>query len=389
MDVGKTIALTFLDDFNMNSDPMWGPHTPGQLSGLAFDPRSKNYFAISDDRYDRDQPDWSRGHPRFYKINIPITQAGRRFADKWTVALSNKFRLTYLRDVDGKHMPFEKLDAEGIALLPNGNLAIASEGNAQVGAKANGIELPVTNPAVYEFTPKGKIVRSYPIPEYYYPVFAGKTPTQGVVNNNGFESLTRFGDFLYTATEAPLVQDGGAVTFQKGGYARILKLVRNGDTTQPVQEFAYPVDRVPLPTSWGEPGTAKGGENGVVELIALDEQTLLVLERAFIKDPYFRNHVRLYRADLKRATNTLGQQKLDAARLKPVKKELLLDFEEILDQLEPNRLKGTEYGALENYEGMTLVKLPNGSLGIVFVSDNNHKVAHQRQSLLLFRIDGI
>lgn len=389
MDISKPLTLTFLDDFNMNSGPVWGPMTPGQLSGLAFDPTTKNYFAISDDRYDRDQPDWSRGHTRFYKISLPITIEGKGPSSKWTISLSKKFRLTYLKDMDGKNMPFEKLDAEGITLLPNGNLAIASEGNAQIGGKANGAELPPFNPALYEFTPRGKMVQSYPIPEYYHSVFEGRTATRGVVNNNGFESLARFENYLYTATEAPLVQDGGAVTFERGGFTRILKLARSGNSYQPAQEFAYPVDRVPLPTSWGAPGVAKGGENGVVELIALDENNLLVLERAFIKEPYFRNHIRLYRVNLNGATNTLGQEKLDTNHLQAVKKELLLDFEEILNRLEPNKLKGTERGALENYEGMVLVKLPDGSQGIVFISDNNHKVAHQRQSLLLFRVDGI
>lgn len=372
-----TVRLEYLDDFNMTSEPVWGPMTPGQISGLAYDPSQKSFFAISDDRYNPDDKR-SRGHPRFYQLTMSISQNAIRFSDQ--------FKFTYLKDKKGKHIPFEKGDGEGIVILPNGNLAIATEGWAEMGLKIDGRVLPLANPSIDEFRRDGKWVRAYRVPDYYRPEFSkdGKQ-TQGVFRNNGFESLTQFKDTLFTATEGPLVQDGGPATFEKGGLARILVLnsKRNG-AYAPTQEFAYPIDPIPVPSSWGTE-RPESGENGISEMLAIDNNTLLVLERSFATKPYWRNHVRLYQVDLRGATNTLREKTLSET-VRPVKKELVFDFEELLPKLEPKGVQKNASGVLENYEAMAVVNLPDGTRGLVIVSDNNHNHPHQRQTALLFRL---
>jgi len=375
------VQLEFLDDFNMPSEPIWGPLTPGQLSGLMFDSSLKKFLSVSDDRFDSTNKK-SRGHPRYYTLSISVSQNSQ--TGKMEITLSDKFESTYLVDKKGDYIPFENGDGEGIVILPNGNLAIATEGQAEQGSKVEDRLLPLTSSSIDEFDRNGTWVRSYPIPSYYQPRFDMKgKQTRGVFRNNGFESLTIAGDSIFTATEGPLVQDGGAVTFERGGFTRIMLLKPKHGMYSPVKEFAYPVDAIPFPTSWGT-DKPEGGENGISEMIALDENTLLVLERAFILKPYFRNHIRLYQVDLREATNTLGQKNI-SKDVRSVKKQLVLDFEDILPRLKPNEVQKKPVGNLENYEAMAFVNLPDGSRGLVIASDNNHNPPNQRQVFLLFR----
>lgn len=367
-----TVRLKYLAGFGMTSEPVWGPMTPGQISGFAFDPSQKSFFAISDDRFNPDDKK-SRGHPRFYRLALPISQNTR--TGRWDIRLSDQFQFTYLSSKKGDYIPFERGDGEGIVILPNGNFAIATEGWAEVGRKIAARMIPLAAPSVDEFRRDGRWVRSFPVPGYYRPQFdkQGKQRA-GVFRNNGFESLTHFGTTLFTATEGPLVQDGGPATFEKGGFVRILVLqsARNGAYT-PRREFAYPVDSIFLPPSWGKE-KPEGGENGVSEMIALDENRLLVMERAFLPKPYLRNHIRIYQVDIRGAENTLGRKTLPK-EVEPLEKRLILDW---------CIQKGQKQ--CENYEAMAFVDLPDGTRGLVLAVDNNHNHPYQRQALLLFRL---
>lgn len=379
-----TIRLTFLDDFYMTAEPLWGLMTPGQLSGLVFDKNSGTFLAISDDRYDPDRASELRADPRYYKLKIDITQ--NPTTRQFHIFLPPQTDFTYFATKAGSHFAYEELDAEGLALLPNNHIAVSSEGNASQTERAHGTVLPPVGPGLFEFDRAGSFLQNYPIPDYYQPVFEDTRTVRGIPYNRGFESLSYFNSHLYTCTEAPLVQDGGPVSFEKGAYARLLQFTQKDQTFVPSAEFAYPVDPIPLPASWGQKGPATHGDSGVVEMIALDESTFLVLERAYVDAPYFRNHIRLYKASLRGATNTLGQETLKAD-IKPVQKELVLDFDTLLENLEPNDLKKLPHGTLENYEGMALVTLPDGHEGLIVISDNNFNVKYQRQALLLFRLD--
>jgi 3-phytase len=66
--------------------------------------------------------------------------------------------------------------------------------------------------------------------------------------------------------------------------------------------------------------------------------------------------------------------------LRPVQKELVLDLEDIVGELNP------EFPTLDNFEGMCFgPRLPNGNRTLILVSDNNFR-ARQRTAFLVFEI---
>ncbi|GAA0605942.1 hypothetical protein GCM10009416_49140 [Craurococcus roseus] len=107
--------------------------------------------------------------------------------------------------------------------------------------------------------------------------------------------------------------------------------------------------------------------NGLVELLALDDQgTLLALERSFSTGA--GNDIRLFLA----RPDPAGP---DGSGRVPLRKELVLDFDEI----------GV---ALDNVEGMAFgPDLPDGRRTLVFVSDDNFAETQITQ-FLAFAVNG-
>jgi len=111
--------------------------------------------------------------------------------------------------------------------------------------------------------------------------------------------------------------------------------------------------------------------NGVVELLPLDDDTLIAMERSFsVGAPDTGNTIKLYKVDLRGATNVNGVASLAGVDYRPVRKTLLLD----LDRL------GIP---LDNVEGLTFgPRLHHGRRSVVLVSDNNFAAAQFTQFLL-------
>lgn len=123
-------------------------------------------------------------------------------------------------------------DPKGIAILPNGNVAIASERDAD------------GDPAIYEVTRDGVLVGEFAIDPKFVPDVVGEGRTRGVRDNLGFESLTVSPDasVLTYATERALVQDGPTATLDNPGYARIVQA--DAATGEVIAEYAYEVDPI-------------------------------------------------------------------------------------------------------------------------------------------------
>jgi len=168
---------------------------------------------------------------------------------------------------------------------------------------------------------------------------------QGIVPNRGIESLT-FDEnkkHLFFTTEQPIKM--------KGEFEEFLRITRLNIETNQFTYYNYP-----LQTS---------NENGVSALLLLNERTLLVLERGFDKKEN-EAIVKLYRVRLEDDT------------LPPLKKELLLDFREILRTF-PEGLK-----KVDNFEGMSRGPTrPDGSPTLIFASDNNFSLKQKNDFLIL------
>ena len=119
--------------------------------------------------------------------------------------------------------------------------------------------------------------------------------------------------------------------------------------------------------------------NGVVELLPLNNEFLISMERSFSVGGTATgtgNTIKLYKVALPGATNVNGVDSL-AGKLgviRPAEKTLLFDLD-------------TLGIPLDNVEGMTLgPKLPDGRQSLVLVSDNNF-AASQFTQFLLFALD--
>jgi 3-phytase len=118
--------------------------------------------------------------------------------------------------------------------------------------------------------------------------------------------------------------------------------------------------------------------NGIVEILPLNPESLIVMERSFSTGTGGTgNTIKLYSVKLSGATDVNGVADLDEikkGKFRPVKKQLLLDLD-------------TLGLPLDNIEGMTFgPDLPDGRRSLILVSDNNFAAAQFTQ-FLLFAFD--
>jgi hypothetical protein len=314
--------------------------TVGGLSSVTYDARRDVYYALSDDQ----------AGARFYTLRLRVGDGTLDAGDVEIVAV------TTLLGPDGQPFPAGSLDPEGLTLTRARTLVVTSEGFAQPGKEID--------PFVREFSLSGAQLRKLELPGAFSPVVG----SHGVRNNLGLESaaVTPNGRFLWTGAENALVQDGPAATLADGSPARLLRHdLRTGEVTR---QYVYETEPVAEPPDPAGSFTV----NGLVELLPLNNQFLLSMERSFSVGA--GNRVQLYRVAVPGATDVDGLDDIgDARRLRPVDKDLLLDLE-------------TLGLTLDNLEGMTLgPRLPDGSRALVLVSDDNFS-AGQVTQLLLFAL---
>jgi hypothetical protein len=325
----------------------------GGISGLAATAVPGEFLGISDDH----------DTPRVYRLRM--TGSGSTFR----VAAVDYIPLR-LPPSGPSH-----LDPEGIARSPNGNMLIVSEGM--------GSAEPRLPPAVLEFGPGGALIRSLPVRDRFVPNETGPL-VKGVRSNSGFESIaiTAAGR-VFVGVESAIVQDGELATFETGTPARIIEYVSRGGRYEPGREFVHVVEPVHRPPF--EVGLAV---NGLVELLALDEGTLLALERSFVSEAGDggggMNRIRLFRIDLRGATDVARFDSLkDAPSFTPVAKTLVLDLSRVAG-LSPELAP-----SLDNFEAIVFgPRLPGGGVSLILASDDNFNAA-QRTWFLLFRVDGL
>jgi hypothetical protein len=325
-----------------------GPQFSG-ISGLAPLRDGREMLAVADDRDDS----------RVYRITVDWGDGRLQVSPTGVIPLQR-----------GGGAP-NALDPEGIAITRDGHFIVSSEGI--------GNQEPRLPPALVEYGIDGRFIRQLPVHPRYAPAPRGPL-VSGVRDNAGFESLTISPDFsrLFTATELPLAQDGEVDPFTASVRSRILEYVAEGDSYRPAREFVY--ELAPLEPVRYQPRFAI---NGVVELLALSDGALLVLERGFVESvdrTQAVNRIRLFRAVLDGATDVSRFDSLrEAGPVTPVRKTLLLDV---------NRVGGLEprLAALDNFEGMAWgpALTPRGPRSLVIVSDDNES-ARQVTAFLLFK----
>jgi hypothetical protein len=335
--------LRFLGEVQFPTGLVFDGTQVGGLSGIDYDPRQGLYYAISDDRS-------SINPARFYELTIDLHDGTLDDGDvvfRGVVTILNE-----------QGLPFAplSLDPESIRFDPaRRTLFWTSEGDANA----------LVPPFVREMKRDGRFVQELDIPAKYDPT---ADASSGIRNNLAFENLTLqgHGSRLLTATENALNQDGPAASLAEGSPSRILQLDRRSGKA--LDEYIYVTETVAeAPNPAGSFST-----NGLVEILSLDEKRFLAVERAFSTG--VGNTIRIFLADLSRATNVRRLDSIAGAPIRTVKKELLLDLD-------------TLGIPLDNIEGITFgPRLRTGERTLILVSDNNFNAVDQFTQFLAFAI---
>ena len=307
--------LGFSDALNKRS---YEGTSVGGLSALAYQGRRDTYYSLVDNG------PTAASEARFYTLRLPV---------KNRLGTPKILDVTTLKDASGQPFTASNFDGEGLTLTRRGDLLASSE----------------TEPSIRRFDLDGNLLEELAVPQKFKV-----TPEGQAQRNQTFESLALApgGRSLFTAVEGPLAPDGPSAEGENR--IRILRYEDRGPGGfQPVEEFFYLT----------EPG------QGVVEIVALSEDELLVLERGFQSG--VGNTVRVFRVSLDGAKDVSDEPSLAAPGLEPVEKELLVDVADCpsggatTPGTQPNPL-------LDNYESLTFgPRLPGGRRSLLLQSDDN------------------
>lgn len=328
--------------------------TVGGLSGIDYDPAADLYYLVSDDSS-------SINPARFYTARIALGMD--------SLGEPELLGATTLRQADGKAYPSALQggpvpDPEAIRWRAAGNTLLwTSEGHA----------LTNTSPWLRETRPDGSFVREFALPAMFN-FHAGAGP-RGNLTLEGL-ALAPDGQSAWIAMENALLQDGPMPTVQApGGPCRFTQIdLGNG---KPLRQIAYLPDAIPREPA---PPTAFA-DNGVAEILMLDTERMLVLERAYVTGS--GNSLRLYLIDTRQASDTLALPALQPGAYWPAGKTLLADFSAFTGPGTGPRLK-----QLDNTEGMSWGPvLPNGRRSLVFISDDNFSARQISQWLAFEFLD--
>jgi hypothetical protein len=314
----------------------------GGISGVDYDSRRRRWLLLSDDRSEH-------APARLYTISLERSEKGR-----WRLG---KGRRILLRDLRGLPFPSaglgrEAVDPEAIRVAPDGeSLVWASEGDAQDGY----------SPVVRRMDSKGRAWEQVRLPPNLRFDRAGRHGPRG---NASIEGMDFSPDgALWIAMEGPLIEDGQPAAEDRPALVRFTRLTDDGTTRQ----FAYRLDAAATAPH------GKAADNGVTEILALDNRRLLVLERsgAVLGEGRYLFRCRLYLADFAQAFEVTGLASLKSAVITPATKRLLLDF-------------GTLPDNPGNLEAMAWWPSRQGHPArIVLLNDNNFAVGEPTRLLLL------
>ena len=395
------------------------------LSAIRYDKWSGQFILLSDDTGTVSNGYQQAGKARFYTVHqdqvlAALRNSGNSHHDIETIESSHIHEVLLTADPDSSQWLDRKnwlhdghVDTEGLALIPNStDLLIASEQGAtypftplrlrNVFSELNPFRIPefTVEPALLRVDRNTGMVRHrYQVPSYYRSYLTwGLVPDYfqkpllklfphekvGPQKNKGIESI----DFIpgtnevIAIVEAPLLQDIDpwfeAYPDALSAPCRIVQLSMNrfmpytNYRPRVSRELFYQVDNMPIDILTNPDAAIK---TGVSDVIALDESSLLVVERTFIKNTLYtledprqstQSIVEIFLVDLTLAKqyHVTGQAYLTADQMKSkrtVKKRKLFTS---LDYGEDHILSNL------NIEGITFGPDIDGKRSIVLINDN-------------------
>ncbi|NII84941.1 esterase-like activity of phytase family protein [Pedobacter sp. SG908] len=347
-------SVKFLDEYIMPLNPIFQNTVVGGLSGIDYDAKQNQYYMISDDP--------SQHSPaRIYTAQIDIRE---NKID--TVRVTG---VTYMLQENGKQYPqygidkSVKPDGESVRYNPLTKQLLWSSEGERLFRKG---DTTIVQPGLTFISTEGKFLDTIPMPKGFYFTKTESGPRKNAL----FEGLTYADQYktLYASLEEPLYQDGPQAAFE---YDKALTRILKFDiaTKKNIGQYAYNLDAMPVkPTVEND-----WNVNGISEILAINNHTLLVMERAWAKGHDDHTFIKLYLVDLNGAENEINNASFLKNPPRPLTKKLLFDFDSL------NR-------HIDNFEGVTFgPKLPNGHYSLIFCVDNNFG-KFQVQQFFLFEI---
>lgn len=335
-------AVKLIGTTSLGADAQMAGLRIGGVSGIDFDPASRRWYMISDDRSEH-------GPARFWTLQIAYDAGRAPVVDILAVhPILTGAGTAFPAPGTGQ----EASDAESVRFSPRDGLLVwSSEGDARDGF----------GPAVRRMDTNGTAQGALPLPR---SLARSPDASRGPRPNLSIEGLTFATDnhALWASMEAPLLQDGPLPDRAHGALARLSRLAYPSGRL--LGQYAYPLDPIgPYPTG-------RLADNGISEILSLDPDHLLVLERSGIQqgDGDFHYRARLYCASWRGASDVAALRSLHGATTRPMRKSLVVDLAQVLP------------GPVDNVEGMALgPMLPDGHASLVLVTDNNFSPRHQTQ----------
>ncbi len=350
--IKNTIShLKLLGEYDVPHNEPYKGTTIGGLSGIDYDKDHNVYYMICDDR--------SAINPaRFYTAKI--FYGGKNIDSVVFVNVTTLLQKNGTAYPDSKTDPAHTPDPESLRYNPKTQQMIwTSEGERIVRGKDTVLE----NPAITIISADGKYIDTFPLPENLHMRATEKGPRQnGVLEGMSFANNYKT---IYVNVEEPLYEDGPrAEPTDNNAYVRIYRY--DMATKKNTAQYAYKLDPVAYPAS---PATAFM-INGIPDILSVDEDHLLVLERSF-STGRLPCTIKIFMADLKGATEISKNTSLiKTPAAKPIAKKLILNMDSL----------GVY---VDNVEGVTFGPvLPNGHKTLVLVADNNFQLFEKTQFFL-------
>lgn len=346
--------LTLVNIYTIPNQFTFEGSTVGGLSGIDYDLKNNLFYFISDDRN-------ALNPIRFYSAKIIITEKGIdqvQFVKKYP--LINNSSLT---SAENKNLFSVNPDPESIRYLPTAKSWVwSSEGERMVSAKNS----KIANPFIIMIDSLGNLKSQFPLPEN----FMMQAKEIGPRRNGVWEGLSFTPTYknLWVSTEEPLYEDGPRADLKpNSAYTRFIKYaVKNKNELGQYGYLLEPIALAPVP--------ADGFKvNGISEILALSENTVLVMERSFSVG-HQQSSIKVFLADFAPAQKLTRQPVAANKNFIPATKKLILNMDNL----------GVY---IDNVEGLCFgPKLPNGKRSLIFISDNNFNPQQQTQ-LLLFEVN--
>jgi len=282
-----------------------------------------------------------------------------------------------LRPVCTAGQPGFGMQITGVNML-GGAQGISSLESIRYDPRGNGVWLSSEGPnAVYHVASNGTRTQ-IALPDSV----AGRTPSNAT--NSGLEGMT------FAPNSGMWVARENAMTGDATNLIRLSNIAQDGSL---LKQFAYTLDIVSATRRNGEtianPPSGGVGNNGVSEILAVDDSQFLVMERGWDgigananPQGVAHNYVRIYSVDMGSGSDVGAIRNLDGSLpFTALSKTLLFDSQspEIAAMLNTYDTK------VDNLEGMSFgPTLQDGRRSLVLVSDNNNSGSQRKTQFLVF-----